>query len=63
MRANLAQAYFGDVNFKECLLTDANLKKTKFFGVEDLRVEQIKAAKNWSEGIYDAKMLANLNSD
>ena len=60
IRANLAQAYFGDVNFNECRLDDANLKKTKFFGVENLTVEQIKIGKNWSEGIYDAKMLAKL---
>jgi len=60
VRANLAQAYFGDVNFNECRLDDANLKKTKFFGVENLTVEQIKTGKNWSEGIYDAKMLAKL---
>lgn len=62
VRANLTQAYFGDVNFNECLLNDANLCKTKFFGVENLTVEQIKLAKNWSEGIYNAKMLAQLNS-
>jgi BTB/POZ domain-containing protein KCTD9 len=62
VRANLTQAYFGDVNFNECLFNDANLKKTKFFGVENLKVEQIKAAKNWSEGIYDAKMLLKLKS-
>ncbi|HEY9768986.1 MAG TPA: pentapeptide repeat-containing protein [Coleofasciculaceae cyanobacterium] len=61
VRSNLSQAYFGDVNFNECLLDDANLQKTKFFGVENLTVEQIKTAKNWSEGIYDAKMLAKLN--
>ena len=61
VRANLSQAYFGDVNFNECLLTDANLQKTKFFGVENLTVEQIKEAKNWSEGIYDAKMQSKLN--
>lgn len=61
VRANLAQAYFGDVNFNQCLLTDANLQKTKFFGVENLSVQQIKDAKNWSEGIYDAKLLAQLN--
>ena len=62
VRANLAQARFGDVNFNECLLTDANLYKTKFFGVESLTSMQIKAAKNWSEGIYDAKLLAKFNS-
>ena len=55
VRANLAQAYFGDVNFNQCLLDDANLQKTKFFGVENLTVKQVKTAKNWSEGIYDAK--------
>ena len=62
VRANLTEARFGDVNFNECLLTDANLQKTKFFGVESLISQQIKAAKNWSEGIYDAKLLARLNS-
>ncbi|MDJ0590202.1 MAG: pentapeptide repeat-containing protein [Pleurocapsa sp. MO_226.B13] len=61
VRANLAEAYFGDVNFNQCLLTDANLQKTKFFGVENLTVKQIKDAKNWSEGIYDAKLLAKLD--
>jgi len=61
VRANLAQAYFGDVNFNECLLTNANVLKTKFFGVENLTVEQVKQAKNWSEGIYDAKMQSKLN--
>ncbi|MEO1669816.1 MAG: pentapeptide repeat-containing protein [Cyanobacteria bacterium J06631_2] len=60
VRSNLAQAYFGDVNFNQCRLNDANLQKTKFFGVENLTVEQIKTSKNWSEGIYDAKMLARL---
>jgi BTB/POZ domain-containing protein KCTD9 len=60
VRSNLAQAYFGDVNFNQCRLNDANLQKTKFFGVENLTVEQIKTAKNWSEGIYDAKILAKL---
>lgn len=60
VRSNLAQAYFGDVNFNDCRLNDANLQKTKFFGVESLSVEQIKTGKNWSEGIYDAKMLTKL---
>ncbi|MEM6611135.1 MAG: pentapeptide repeat-containing protein [Cyanobacteria bacterium P01_C01_bin.72] len=60
VRSNLAQAYFGDVNFNQCRLNDANLQKTKFFGVENLTVEQIKTGKNWSEGIYDAKMLTRL---
>jgi uncharacterized protein YjbI with pentapeptide repeats len=60
VRSNLAQAYFGDVNFNDCRLNDANLQKTKFFGVESLTVEQIKTGKNWSEGIYDAKMLTKL---
>lgn len=60
VRSNLAHAYFGDVNFNQCLLNDANLQKTRFFGVENLTVEQIKTGKNWSEGIYDAKMLARL---
>ena len=60
VRSNLAQAYFGGVNFNECLLHDANLQKTKFFGVENLTVEQIKTGKNWSGGIYDAKMLTKL---
>ncbi|MEL6494416.1 MAG: pentapeptide repeat-containing protein [Cyanobacteria bacterium J06623_7] len=60
VRANLTQAYFGDVNFNQCRLNDANLQKTKFFGVENLTVEQVKTAKNWSAGIYDAKLLAKL---
>ena len=61
VRANLSHAYFGDANFNQCLLDDANLQKTKFFGVENLTVKQIKTGKNWSEGIYDAKMLSKLN--
>ena len=61
IRSNLTQAYFGDVNFNQCLLTDANLYKTKFFGVENLTPAQIKQAKNWSEAIYDAKMSAKLS--
>ena len=61
VRSNLAQAYFGDVNFNQCLLNDANLQKTRFFGVENLTVEQVKKGKNWNEGIYDAKMLTKLN--
>lgn len=61
VRANLSYAYFGDVNFNQCLLDDANLQKTKFFGVENLTVKQIKTGKNWSEGIYDAKMLSKLS--
>ncbi|MCC0177016.1 pentapeptide repeat-containing protein [Waterburya agarophytonicola K14] len=61
VRANLTRAYFGDVDFNQCLLTNANLHKTKFFGVENLTAAQIKDAKNWSEGIYDAKMSAKLN--
>lgn len=60
VRSNLTQAYFGDVNFNECRLNDANLHKTKFFGVENLRVTQIQSAKNWSEGIYDAKIQSKL---
>ncbi|MEM8677041.1 MAG: pentapeptide repeat-containing protein [Cyanobacteria bacterium P01_G01_bin.67] len=60
VRSNLAQAYFGDVNFNECILDDANLQKTKFFGVENLTVGQIKSGKNWSEGIYDARILFQL---
>ena len=60
VRSNLAQAYFGDVNFNQCRLDDANLQKTKFFGVENLTVEQVKTGKNWSEGIYNAKMLTRL---
>lgn len=61
VRSNLAQAYFGDVNFSQCVMNDANLQKTKFFGVENLTVEQIKTAKNWAEGIYDAKMRSKLH--
>ena len=61
VRSNLAEAYFGDVNFNHCVLDDANLQKTKFFGVENLTVAQIKTGKNWEEGIYDAKILSKLN--
>ena len=61
VRSNLTQAYFGDVNFNECSLDDANLHKTKFFGVENLTIAQIKTAKNWSRGIYNAKISAQLN--
>ncbi|MEM8723272.1 MAG: pentapeptide repeat-containing protein [Cyanobacteria bacterium P01_G01_bin.39] len=60
VRSNLTQAYFGDVNFNQCVLDNANLQKTKFFGVENLSVEQIKTGKNWSEGIYDAKIQSRL---
>ena len=62
VRANLTQARFGDVNFNECLLHRCKSKKTKFFGVKTLTPQQIKAAKNGSEGIYDDKLLAKLNS-
>lgn len=62
IRSNLTQAYFGDVNFNHCVLNDANLQRTKFFGVENLTVEQIKTAINWAEGIYDAKIRSKLKN-
>ncbi|GAB4537716.1 MAG: hypothetical protein Tsb0014_26780 [Pleurocapsa sp.] len=63
VRANLAQAYFGDVNLTQASFTDANLRQTKFFGIENLTSQQVKAAKNWQEAIYDTKMLAKLNKN
>jgi uncharacterized protein YjbI with pentapeptide repeats len=56
VRANLEQAYFGDVNFSDCLLTDAKLRHTKFFGVENLTREQIQAARDWQSAIYDSNL-------
>ena len=61
VRANLAQAYFGDVNLSQSYLTDANLRQTKFFGIENLTVEQVKSAKNWREAIYDSKLSTQLS--
>jgi uncharacterized protein YjbI with pentapeptide repeats len=60
VRANLSQAYFGDVNFSDSILRDANLKQTKFFGVDNLTSEQIKAAINWQEAIYDTALRTKL---
>jgi hypothetical protein len=53
VRANLVQAYFGDVNFSQCILTDAKLRQSKFFGVDNLTSEQVKAARDWRDAIYD----------
>jgi BTB/POZ domain-containing protein KCTD9 len=61
VRANLSQAYFGDVNLSESHFTDANLKQTKFFGIENLTIEQVKSAKNWREAIYDSKLSTQLS--
>ncbi|MGF1540291.1 MAG: pentapeptide repeat-containing protein [Pleurocapsa sp.] len=61
VRANLSQAYFGDVNLNQSHFTDANLKQTKFFGIENLTVEQVKSAKNWREAIYDSKLSTQLS--
>lgn len=61
VRANLTQAYFGDVNLSQSYLTDANLRQTKFFGIENLTVEQVKSAKNWREAIYDSKLSIRLS--
>ncbi len=61
VRANLAQAYFGDVNLSQSHFTDANLKQTKFFGIENLTVEQVKSAQNWREAIYDSKLSTQLS--
>ncbi|NBD32000.1 MAG: pentapeptide repeat-containing protein [Cyanobacteria bacterium] len=51
--ANLSKAYFGDADFNQACLRDANLDQTKLFGVRNLTLEQVKAAKNWQEAIYD----------
>ncbi|WP_036479306.1 pentapeptide repeat-containing protein [Myxosarcina sp. GI1] len=60
-RANLSQAYLGDVNLSQACLHHANLKQTKFFGIEHLTVEQVNAANFWQEAIFDTKMTAKLN--
>ncbi len=60
VRAKLDRAYFGDVEFNQCILQDATVKQTKFFGVENLTKEQIQSTRNWQEGIYDTKLLIKL---
>ena len=60
VRANLERAYFGDNSFVNTDLKDADIKKTKFFGVEDLDSGQIKAAANWQEAVYDAALTHQL---
>jgi uncharacterized protein YjbI with pentapeptide repeats len=62
IRATLDRAYFGDVNFAQCQFQDASLKQTKFFGVENLTLDQIKAAPNWNEAIFDRGLLTKLQS-
>ncbi len=60
VRANLERAYFGDNSFLKTNLKDADIKKTKFFGVENLSSAQIKSALNWQEAIYDAALTSKL---
>ncbi|ELS03641.1 putative low-complexity protein [Xenococcus sp. PCC 7305] len=60
VRANLERAYFGDNNFIKTNLKDANIKKTKFFGVENLSSAQIQSASHWKEAIYDATLTNQL---
>jgi BTB/POZ domain-containing protein KCTD9 len=62
IRANLDRAYFGDVNLSQCQFQDASLKQTKFFGVENLTLEQIQVALNWEEAIFDTGLLTKLKS-
>ena len=60
VRTNLERAYFGDNSFIKTNLKDANIKKTKFFGVENLSAAQIKSASHWQEAIYDAALTNQL---
>ncbi|MEM9274037.1 MAG: pentapeptide repeat-containing protein [Cyanobacteria bacterium P01_F01_bin.143] len=60
VRANLERAYFGDNSFIKTNLKDAEIKKTKFFGVENLSSAQIKSAAHWQEAIYDAALTQEL---
>ena len=60
VRANLERAYFGDNSFIKTNLKDAYIKKTKFFGVENLSPAQIQSALNWREAIYDAALTHQL---
>lgn len=63
VRANLERAYFGDNSFIKTNLKDADIKKTKFFGVENLSSAQIKSALNWQEAIYDVALTSQLGLD
>ena len=60
VRANLERAYFGDNSFIKTNLKDAIIKKTKFFGVENLSSAQIQSASHWQEAIYDAALTIQL---
>jgi BTB/POZ domain-containing protein KCTD9 len=60
VRANLDRAYLGDVNLSESIFKDATVKQTKFFGVENLTIEQIKSTCNWQEAIFDTMLLIQL---
>lgn len=60
VRANLERAYFGDNSFIKTNLKDAIIKKTKFFGVENLSSAQIQSALYWQEAIYDAALTIQL---
>ncbi len=60
VRANLERAYFGDNSFIKTNLKDAIIRKTKFFGVENLSSAQIQSALYWQEAIYDAALTSQL---
>ncbi len=60
VRANLERAYFGDNSFIKTNLKDAIIKKTKFFGVENLSSAQIQSALYWREAVYDAALTIQL---
>lgn len=53
---NLQKADLG-----EATLSNANLLLADFKGANGLKVEQLKAAQNWSLALYDAAMLQRLN--
>ncbi|NEO53894.1 MAG: hypothetical protein F6K54_12870 [Okeania sp. SIO3B5] len=53
MNADLEGADLSNANFKGANLDGAIISnKTNFFGAKELKVEQIKAAKDWEFGIY-----------
>ena len=54
IRANLDKAYLGDVNCSQAVFKDASIKQAKFFGIENLDLDQIKLARYWQEAIFDA---------
>ncbi len=60
VRANLERAYFGDNSFIKTNLKDAIIRKTQFFGVENLSSAQVKSALHWQEAIYDAALTSQL---